>query len=132
MQGLFHKDDWLKELISEQDLVSWKPEVGECCTAVKGQFKLHLMGTPCNPWNTSATRVFTNDFIHTHAEMYPDVWPVRRMVLKKTKAYIKSLIKSFRLNSRGDALIKAHRLARNRQERKSSVSPSTRFSYLLL
>jgi hypothetical protein len=121
MKGLFHQDDWLKELVSEEDLANWRPGIEECCTAE--QFKLHLKGTPCDPWNASATRVFTDDFLRSHEELYPDAWAVRRMVLKKTKAYIKSLIKYFRQNSRGDYLIQAAKQAKNRQERKANVSP---------
>lgn len=130
MRGLIHEDDWLKELVSDQDLDNWQPEIEECCTAER--FRLHLRGTPCNSWNASAARVFTNDFLRTHAEIYPDVWAVRRMVLKKIKAHIKSLIKSFRQNGRGEALINATKLAKNRQERKANVSPLPQSSCALL
>ena len=123
MIGLFRSGDWLKELVTEQDLANWRPEIEECCTAGQYQFKLHFKGTPCDPWNSSATRVFTDDFLHTHTETYPDVWAVRRMVLRKTKAYIKSLIKTFRQKNLSDTLRQAAKLAKNRQERKASVSP---------
>lgn len=120
MKGLFHDEDFLRELVSDQDLADWDPAIGECCTAE--QFKLHFRGTPCNPWNKSATRVFVNDFLATHAEIYPPAWPVRRMVTRKTTAHIKSLIKSFRGNRRGEAIVKAAKQAKNRQERKATVS----------
>ena len=119
------RGDWLKEVVTQHDLNDWNPDTGECCTAV--QFKIHLKGTPCDPWNTSATRVFTNDFLRTHAEQYPDVWAVRRMVLKKTQAYIKSLIKAFREGLDGGPLKLAARRAKNRRERKTNVSPRGRF-----
>ena len=121
MKGLIRQDDWLKEVVHERDLSNWNPEIEECCTAQ--QFRLHLAGTPCCPWNVSAARVFTGDFLNTHTEIYPDVWAVRRMVLKKTRAYIKSLIKAFHQDRRGDDLKKATRRAKNRRERKTNVSP---------
>lgn len=121
MKELIHQEDWLKEVVNEDDINNWNPEVEECCTAE--QFKLHLRGTPCDLWNASATRVFADNFLRTHAETYPDVWAVRRMVLKKTTAYVKSLIRSFRENSRGGNLKLALRRAKNRRERKSNVSP---------
>ena len=130
MKKLFHKDDWLKDIVSDQELTNWNPEIEECCTA--GKFKLHLKGTPCDPWNASAARVFTDDFLRSHTETYQDVWAVRRMVLRKTKAYIKSLIKSFRQIGQGEALRQAAKQAKNRQERKASVSPSVWISYVLL
>ena len=124
MKSLIRKEDWLKEVVTERDLNSWDPEIERCCTAQ--QFRLHLAGTPCDPWNTSATRVFTDHFLSTHAEIYPDVWAVRRMVLKKTQAYIKSLIRVFHQDRRGRDLKKAAKLAKNRRERKTNASPSKR------
>src|ERR1700753_159231 len=86
MKGLFHNDDWLKEIVDEDELKNWNPQIEDCRTA--DQFKLHLGGTPCDSWNSSPCRVFASDFLRTYSELYPDVWPVRRMVLRKTKAYI--------------------------------------------
>ena len=129
MRGLIHEDDWLKEVVHEHDLNNWNPEIEECCTA--DQFRLHLMGTPCDPWNSSAARVFANNFLHTHTETYPDVWAVRHMVLKKTRAFIKSIIKSFHQNRRGDALKGAAKRAKNRRERKTTVSPSKRLGSVM-
>ena len=130
MKGLISTDNWLKEVVHERDLSGWNPEIEECCTAQ--QFRLHLAGTPCCPWNTSAARVFTDNFLSTHAEIYPDVWAVRRMVLKKTRAYIKSLIKAFHQNRRGNDLKNATKRAKNRRERKTSVSPSNQFGCVML
>ena len=115
------RDDWLKEVVTQNDLNNWNPDTGECCTAE--QFKINLKGTPGDPWNTSATRVFTNYFLRTHAERYPDVWAVCRMVLRKTQAYIKSLIKAFREGLRSGPLKLAAKRAKNRRERKTTVSP---------
>lgn len=130
MKGLIDKDDWLKEVVHERDLNSWDPEVEECCTAQ--QFRLHLTGTPCDPWNTSATRVFTDDFLKNHADVYTDVWPVRRMVLKKAQAYIKSLIRTFSEDRRGSRLKEVSKQAKNRRERKTNVGHSTWFGYVIL
>jgi hypothetical protein len=55
--------------------------------------------------------------------MYPDVWAVRCMVLRKTRAYIKSLIKAHGESTRGGQLQLATKNAKNRRERKTNVSP---------
>lgn len=130
MKSLIRKDDWLKEVVSEHDLNHWNPEIEECCTTQ--QFKLHLTGTPSDPWNSSAARVFTDDFLITHTELYPDVWAVRRMVLKKTRAYIKSLIRVFHQDNRGHATKQATKRAKNRYQRKADVSPLEQFSFVIL
>ena len=130
MKSLINKDDWLKEVVNEHDLNSWNPEIEQCCTAQ--QFKLHLNGTPCDAWNTSAARVFVDHFLLTHSESYPDVWAVRRMVLKKTSAYIKSLIKSFREGRRSNDMKRTTRRAKNRQERKANVSTSKSFGCMVM
>lgn len=122
MRTLIHQDNWLKDVMNEHDLEDWDPTLRECCTA--DQFKLQLRGTPCCPWNASAARVFTDHFLQTHTEIYPDVWAVRRMVLRKTQACIKSLIRAFRQNGRSGDIKLALRRAKNRRERKTSVSPS--------
>ncbi|KAF9642614.1 hypothetical protein BDM02DRAFT_3192944 [Thelephora ganbajun] len=103
MKGLIHEDDWLKEVVNEHDLNSWDLRTEQCCTAQ--QFKLHL----------------TDHFLSTHAQIYPDVWAVCRMVLKKTQAYIKSLIRTFCQNRHGDNLKLATRRAKNRWERKTNL-----------
>jgi hypothetical protein len=130
MRGLIRKVDWLKDVISENELNNWNPKVRECCTAQ--EFKLHLKGTPSNPWNASATRVFADHFLDTYSQIYPDVWAVRRMVLKKTRAYVKSLIKAYRESRRSDNLQLATKEAKNRRERKTNVSPSKRFGGAIL
>lgn len=120
MAFLIPVDDWLEEVIYLDELNNWNPADRECCTA--RHFKLNLNGTPGDPWNASAARVFTNDFLLTHADLYIDVWPVRSMVLRKTRAHIKSLIKKFRLKHSTKAARDALKVAQNRRERKGTVS----------
>lgn len=129
MKSLIQDDDWLKDVVSEHDLNNWNPETEECCTAQ--QFKLHLKGTPRDAWNTSAARVFTDHFLFTHSAQYPDVWAVRRMILRKTSAHVKSLIKAFREGRRGNEVKQAIRRAKNRQERKATVSTSKSFGCMV-
>jgi hypothetical protein len=124
MKSLIRKEDWLKVVVQEDELNNWNPDARECCTPQ--QFRIHLLGTPSHPWNNSATRVFADDFLKTHSDTYPDVWAVRRMVLKKTQAYIKSLIKAYRAGTNGGELQRIARNAKNRRERKTNVSPSPR------
>ena len=130
MKSLIPKEDWLKVVVHEDELNDWNPDAQECCTAQ--QFRLHLSGTPSHPWNASAVRVFTDDFLTTHPDTYPDVWAVRRMVLKKTQAYIKSLIKAYRASTTGGELQRITRLAKNRRERKTNVSPSLRIDGMIV
>jgi len=120
MKQLINQDDWLKELVDDNELVRWDPKIQECCTPQR--FKLHLGGTPCSAWNASACRVFVDDFLATHRTIYADVWAIRRVVLKKTQAYIKTLIRSFREKNRGENVKLAVRMAKNRRERKTNVS----------
>ena len=122
MKGLFRQDDWLKEIVDDSELVCWDPKIQECCTPQA--FKLHLGGTPCSAWNASACRVFVDNFLVTHQEIYPNVWAVRRMVLRKTQAYIKTLIRTFREKNRGENVKLAAKRAKNRRERKTNVSAS--------
>ncbi|KAF9645718.1 hypothetical protein BDM02DRAFT_3100985 [Thelephora ganbajun] len=82
MASLIPEDKWLEDVIYRDELVQWDPARSECCTACS--FKLHLNGMPADPWNTLAVRVFTDNFLLTHADLYLDVWSVQYMVLKKT------------------------------------------------
>ena len=124
MKSLIPQEDWLKVVVQEGELNGWNPDIQECCTPQ--QFRLHLSGTPCHPWNDSAVRVFTDNFLATHSDTYPDVWAVRRMVLKKARAYVKSLIKAHRAGTNGGELQLAAKKAKNRRERKTNVSPPPR------
>jgi hypothetical protein len=130
MKSLIRKEDWLKVVVREDELNNWNQDAQECCTPQ--QFRLHLLGTPSHPWNNSAIRVFAGDFLATHSDTYPDVWAVRRMVLKKTHAYVKSLIKAYRAGANGGELQRITRIAKNRRERKSNVSLSPQISGILV
>ena len=122
MKSLIRDDDWLKDTVSDQDIANWNPEFGDCCTA--DAFRLHLAGTTCNRWNESATRVFASDFLTKNADTYPDGWTVRSMVLKKTRAYIKTLIKKFRdhPSTQNEESKAEKKRVKNRRERKANVS----------
>ena len=120
MRSLIHTNDWLKDTVSNHDISDWDQRREQCCTA--DTFRLHLAGTPCDPWNASATCVFADDFLLANAATYPDSWTVRSMVLKKTRAYIKTLIKSFRNYTKNEAAKEEKRRAKNRRERKANVS----------
>jgi len=120
MRTLIRDDDWLKDTVSDQDMADWNPELRESCTA--DTFRLHLSGTTCDPWNASATRVFTDDFLAKNADTYPNDWTVRCMVLKKTRAYVKTLVKNFRDAPKNKEVKKEMRLAKSRYERKVYVS----------
>jgi hypothetical protein len=119
MASLIPEDQWLDDVIHGAELEGWDPTRSECCTIQN--FKLHLRGTPADPWNTSATRVFTDHFLETHVDTYPDVWAVRYMVLKKTRAHIKSLIKKYTLKNSPRSVREARKMAQNRRERKVTV-----------
>ncbi|KAI0695272.1 hypothetical protein C8T65DRAFT_584444 [Cerioporus squamosus] len=51
-----------KRSIAKPALVrGFDPKEGECCTARR--FCVDILGTPASEWNTSATKVFVNDFL---------------------------------------------------------------------
>ena len=120
MASLIPEHEWLEDVIYLDEMAQWDPADRECCTA--RHFKLHLNGTPADLWNASATRVFADDFLLTNADLYPDVWSVRHMVLTKTRAHIKSLIKRYKLKHTTVPTRDALKLAQNRRERKALVS----------
>jgi len=119
MASLIPQHEWLEDVIYLDELNQWDPADRKCCTA--RSFRLHLNGTPADLWNTSAARVFTDDFLLTHADLYPDVWPVRYMVLKKTRAHIKSLIRRYKLKHTTKPARDALKVMQNRRERKAAV-----------
>jgi len=120
MTKMIPPGDWLQEVIHPDELQAWDPNTGPCCTPAT--FKINLKGTPLDHWNLSASRVFTDHFLITHADSYHDTWEIRQMVLKKTQAYIKSLIRLYRQKSVGDEVALTNKLKHRRQERKASVS----------
>ena len=119
MAKLVPKDDWLQDVIHPDELRAWDPEAGPCCTP--DRFKLNLAGTARDKWNISASRVFTDHFLATNPDSYRDTWEVRQMVLDKSQAYIKSLIKLYRQQRVGDDVTARNKLAHRRRERKVAV-----------
>ena len=120
MAGLISERDWLQDVIIPEELQAWDPETGPCCTPAT--FKLNVKGTPLDDWNVSASRVFTDDFLITNSGSYQDTWENRQMVLKKTQAYIKTIIKLYRQQFMGDEVRDQKKLAHRRRERKATVS----------
>ena len=110
MKALIPQENWLQNVISAEELHAWNPQTGPCCTPPT--FKLNLGGTPLDEWNLSASRVFTDDFLTTHSASYDDTWENRQMVLKKSQAYIKTLIRLYRQQFVGEGVTLQNRLAR--------------------
>lgn len=119
MAKLVPEADWLQDVIHPDELHAWDPEAGPCCTP--DRFKLNLAGTPRDDWNISASRVFTDHFLAANPGSYQDTWEVRQMVLNKSQAYIKSLIKLYRQQRVGDDVTARNKLAHRRRERKAAV-----------
>jgi hypothetical protein len=129
MRTLIPRDDWLQDVIHQDELVAWDPETGPCCTAAA--FKLHLSGAARHPWNISASRVFTDHFLATHSDTYNDTWEVRELVLKKTQAHIKTLVRLHRERFVSDDVRRRDAATHRRRERKATVGhfrllPTTR------
>lgn len=120
MKALIPQGDWLQNVIGAEELNAWNPQAGPCCTSAT--FKLNLGGTPLDDWNLSASRVFTDHFLTTHSASYNDTWENRQMVLKKSQAYIKTLIRLYRQRFTGDGVTLQTKLAHRRRQRKSDVS----------
>lgn len=120
MAVMIPKRDWLQDVIYPDELQAWNPEAGPCCTS--NTFKLNLKGTPLDDWNISASRVFTDHFLITHSDSYNDTWEIRQMVLKKSQAYIKTLIRLYRRQHVSSDVALQAKLAHRRQQRKASVS----------
>jgi len=119
MADMIPPGEWLQDIIHPDELHSWDPRMGPCCTPAR--FRLHLAGTPRDDWNLSASRVFTDHFLASNSSSYQDTWEVRQMVLKKSQAYIKSLIKLYRQQYVGDNIILQNKIAQRRRERKVTV-----------
>lgn len=120
MKVLIPQEDWLQNVISVEELNAWNHQAGPCCTSAT--FKLNLGGTPLDDWNLSASRVFTDHFLATHSALYTETWENREMVLKKSQAYIKTLIRLYRRRFVGDGVTLQTKLAHRRRQRKSDVS----------
>lgn len=114
--------------MSAGDFNGFDPQQGiECCTA--SDLRFNLDGTPCDKWNKSATRVFVNHFLETYKQYPAHNRAVRSMVQKKTAAAIKSLIKSYRSKSVGEAEFEDSEVKRKRRERKRQVGNSSIFFF---
>ena len=127
MAILIPPEEWLEDVVYADELDRWDPARSECCAI--NNFKLRLGGTPGDDWNASAARVFTDDFLLTHAGTYPDAWPVRKMVLEKTRSHIKSLIKKYKLKYASPAAREVLRARQNRRERKALVGHRSLFGF---
>ena len=103
-----------------QDMADQNPELRENCTT--NMFRPHLSGTTCDLWNTSATCVFTDNFLAKNADIYPKNWTIHYMVLKKTWAYIKTLVKNFCNAPKNKEVKKEMRLMKGRYGRKIYAS----------
>lgn len=111
--------------VSVANLRAFNPERGECCTA--SNFRLNLEGTSRDDWNTSATRVFVNDFLRKHTGYPAENQVVRSAIWEKTAAAIKSLIQSYRRKDLSAHQRRAAQKRRNRRERKRTVEMFSRF-----
>jgi hypothetical protein len=120
MATLIPQGDWLQDVIHPDELQAWDPQTGPCCTP--DTFKLSLKGTPLDNWNVSASRVFTDHFLAANTDSYPDTWEIRGMVLKKTQAYIKSLLRLYRKQFVGADVALQNKIAHRRRERKATAS----------
>ena len=120
MGTLIPKDSRLQDTIHPNELRAWNPLNGPCCTP--DRFKLHLKGTARDDWNISASRVFTDHFLATHSDSYEDTWEIRQMVLDKTQAHIKTLVRLHREQFTDGDVVDQKKLAQRRRTRKTLVS----------
>ena len=120
METLIPRDYWLQDLLHPGELEAWDPEAGPCCTAAA--FKLNFNGTPHDDWNVSASRVFADHFFMTYPDLYENNWDNRELILKKTQAHIKTLLRSYRKQFVSDDVARQTRIAHRRRERKTVVS----------
>lgn len=119
MATLIPEADRLQDTLHPDELNAWDPQVGPCCTPAT--FKLHLTGTPRDDWNISASRVFTDHFLATHSNSYEDTWEIRKMVLDKTQAHIKTLVRLYRQQFANRDVVLQNKIAQRRYTRKASV-----------
>ena len=123
MKVLMPSQDLTHHAVSadSEEVRNWNPQLGPCCIATVTDFKI-LLGRPRHPWNVSASRVFTDSFLTTHSASYEDTWEVRRMVLEKCLAHIKSLIRTHSKQIWSNDVLIQRRLAHRRRQRKGAVS----------
>lgn len=120
--GNFVKGD--EGIATEQEVNAFNPDLGPCCDI--GTFRVHLEGTPCNPWNKSAIDVFVAGFLATHPEYRRRDESVQKTVKLKSRSALESMIRKHRRSK--IILTKqqedGYRLRKNRQERKRKVGCS--------
>ncbi|RPD67748.1 hypothetical protein L226DRAFT_474467, partial [Lentinus tigrinus ALCF2SS1-7] len=90
--GREHKDSpFLKRTIPDPALVrGFDPNEGPCCTAKK--FCIDILGTPASTWNTSATKVFVQDFLTVPQHACRN----RKKVHAMFRSHIKTLQRHFK------------------------------------
>jgi len=115
------RDQELKNTVTAQDINDFDPEIAECCTA--DNFRIHLAGSPGEPWNKSAARVLVNNFLETHEEYEAQDDTIRAMVIKKCEAAVGSTIRKYKWKKKhrtkdSRALARENK---NRAERKRTV-----------
>lgn len=124
MRKLIGKSALMENTVHRNEIEQFDPRNGPCCNATS--FRIHLDGTPADPWNKSATAVFVAKFLATYPEVYPtDSDEIVDMIYSKTRAAISSLIKEYRLQNNTQAEVRDEMNERKkRRERKRLVSTS--------
>lgn len=127
LRKLIKPDNWMKNTVPELEANAFNPGNGPCCDATN--FRVHLEGTPSNPWNKSAVAVFVRSFLAAHPDYPADEEPVQEMVRMKTRAALESIIREFRESNipRTEEEANRKRLEKNRRERKRKVNFLVRF-----
>lgn len=117
------KGNWMKNTVTDEEVNAFDPALGQCCDPT--HWRVHLEGTPCNPWNKSATFVFVNDFIVAHPEYNRDDRSIRDMIHMKSKSALDSMIRTYRKSKIPPTVNEPEdedQKQRNRRERKRKVS----------
>lgn len=125
MRELIKPDNLVKNTVAEQEANTFDPNLGPCCAPAN--FRVHLEGTTCNPWNKSAIGVFVNHFLVAYTEYPSQEESVRDMVRMKSQAALDSMIRKYRRVNTPHTFNELNdmRLRKNRQERKRKVSSAT-------
>lgn len=110
-----------RNTVTLEDIDDFDPSIGECCTP--NTFRLYLVGTACDVWNKSATRVLVNSFLGVHQEYDGQNEVVREMVMNKCTAVVKSVIRQYKKRRKNptEATRMMERQKKNRAECKRTV-----------
>lgn len=92
MRTLIKPDDWVVNKVTEQEAEAFNAALGPCCDTTT--FRVHLGGTTCDAWNTSAIRVFVNGFLSTHPRYSPQDVSVREMIKARSRATLDTMIRN--------------------------------------